>query len=98
MSHTRTHRADGNQQEIVQALRDTGHSVVVLSQVGNGCPDLLVGRAGVMLLMEVKIPGEYPTTEQMLWRKIHDGLRIVTVTGISEAIAACNEAIRKNRG
>ena len=91
----RTHRADGNQSEIVRALRDTGHSVVVLSQVGGGRPDLLVGRAGVMLLMEVKVPGEYPTTEQLLWHRSHDGLRVVTVTSVAEAIAAMNSVIAK---
>jgi len=50
------HRADDNQQEIVDALRDIGASVLVLSQVGGGCPDLLVGFCGREYLMEVKAP------------------------------------------
>ena len=48
------HRADRNQQEIVDALRDIGASVLVLSQVGGGAPDLLIGMRGRNVLMEVK--------------------------------------------
>jgi hypothetical protein len=33
-----------------------GASVVVLSQVGRGCPDLLVAKNGVTFLLEVKTP------------------------------------------
>lgn len=48
------HRSDTNQNDIVDYLRSTGRSVVVLSQVGAGCPDLLVGNHGHNILMEVK--------------------------------------------
>ena len=47
-------RADCNQKEIVDALREIGASVIVLSQVGGGCPDLLVGFRGKEYLIEVK--------------------------------------------
>ena len=47
-------RADTNQQEIVDALRDMGVSVLVLSQVGGGCPDLVIGWRGKNYLIEVK--------------------------------------------
>ena len=50
------HRADSNQEEIVDALRDIGASVLVLSQVGGGAPDLLVGFRGKEYLMEIKAP------------------------------------------
>ena len=49
-------RADCNQQEIVDALRKAGVSVIVLSQVGRTCPDLLCGKYGVNHLFEVKSP------------------------------------------
>jgi Holliday junction resolvase len=48
------HRADKNQQEIVDALRELGVSVIVLSQVGRGCPDLMIGWRGKNYLLEVK--------------------------------------------
>ncbi len=49
---------DLNQSVIVQTLRDSGHSVVSLAGVGNGCPDLLIARSGVYLLVELKSPKE----------------------------------------
>lgn len=51
---SRRHRADNNQKEIVDYLRDTGRSVLILSQVGGGAPDLLVGARGENILLEVK--------------------------------------------
>lgn len=48
------HRADKNQQDIVDELRDLGISVLILSQVGGGCPDLLIGHRGKNYLIEVK--------------------------------------------
>lgn len=58
-------RTDSNQQEIVDALRQAGCSVLVLSGVGHGCPDLLVGRAGMNYLLEVK-DGKAPPSKQRL--------------------------------
>lgn len=49
-------RVDQNQRAIVAALRTAGCSVQSLAGVGRGCPDLLVGRAGRMWLLEVKRP------------------------------------------
>jgi len=54
MTRQYAHKIDGNQTEIVKALRQTGHQVVVLSRVGDGVPDLLVGRAGLWWLCENK--------------------------------------------
>jgi Holliday junction resolvase len=48
------HRADTNQQEIVDALRKIGVSVLVLSQVGSACPDLMIGWRGKNYLLEIK--------------------------------------------
>jgi hypothetical protein len=52
-----THRVDGNQDEIVQGLRKAGCSVLSLTTLGQGVPDLLVARAGQMWLLEVKASG-----------------------------------------
>lgn len=58
-------RVDRNQTLIVDALRSVGASVQVLSDVGKGCPDLLVGFRRVNYLMEVK-DGEAPPSKQKL--------------------------------
>lgn len=52
----RRRKVDANQAEIVEALRGVGCSVVDLSAVGGGAPDLLVGRDGRNWLIECKNP------------------------------------------
>ena len=47
-------RVDANQSRIVATLRAAGATVTVLSRVGHGCPDLLLGWHGHNLLLEIK--------------------------------------------
>ena len=61
----RSARVDANQAEIVAALRATGATVQVLSAVGQGCPDILVGYAGSNILMELK-DGDKPPSKRKL--------------------------------
>ena len=58
-------KTDGNHAAIVRALRQAGASVVSLADIGNGCPDLLVGFRGTNLLLEVK-DGSLPPSRQKL--------------------------------
>lgn len=85
-------RTDSNQQEIVYALRQAGCSVLVLSGVGHGCPDLLVGRAGVNYLLEVK-DGTAPPSKQRLTKDEFDFLASwrgysIVVSSVESALAA----------
>ena len=79
-------RADDNQKEIVDTLRDIGVSVLVLSQVGGGAPDLLVGFRGKEYLMEVKAskgklrPGQKEFFDT--WR----GSKVFIVRSVDEAL------------
>lgn len=50
----RAAKIDANQPEIVKALRKAGATVQILAQVGQGCPDLMVGFRGQNFLIEVK--------------------------------------------
>jgi hypothetical protein len=53
----RAARVDGNQAEIVEALRGIPDcSVLVLSDVGEGCPDISVGYRGFNFYFEIKDP------------------------------------------
>ena len=47
-------RTDGNQTEIVNTFRSMGATVQILSMVGKGCPDIVVGFQGVNYLIEIK--------------------------------------------
>lgn len=61
----RAAKVDANQADIVKALRQAGASVLCLHRVGQGCPDLLVGKNEVNLLMEIK-DGSLPAS----WRTL----------------------------
>ena len=61
----RAKRIDANQNEIVKALRDNGASVLILSMVGKGCPDILMGYGGRNYLIEIK-NGTLPLSAQKL--------------------------------
>lgn len=58
-------RIDGNQKEIVRALRDVGVSVLSLAALGKGVPDLLCAFRGVTVLIEVK-DGSLPPSHRRL--------------------------------
>ena len=87
------HRTDKNQAEIVRALRSVGATVLDLSMVGGGCPDLVVGIFGKDHKMEIKNPdarGKLRTSQiifQEYWKgsPVHvvetpdDALRVIGV-------------------
>lgn len=58
-------RTDDNQREIVNALRQSGCSVLILSGVGKGCPDIVVGRAGVTYMLEIKDGSKPPSARRL---------------------------------
>ena len=79
------HRADDNQQEIVDALRDIGVSVLVLSQVGFGCPDLLIGWRKNNYLLEIKTENGKLRKSQIEFFDTWKG-RVFIVRSVDEAI------------
>ncbi len=84
-------KVDVNQTDIVTALRAIGCSVEILSDVGRGCPDLLVGigypgGAPRNYLLEVKGPRGRLTPDQVKWHDAWRGQYAVVRTP-EEAIA-----------
>lgn len=61
----RAARIDANQPEVVDTLRKAGWSVEILSFVGGGFPDLLVGTAGWACLVEVKDGSKPPSARKL---------------------------------
>lgn len=84
-------KLDANHNEIVNALRSCGATVISLASVGNGIPDLLVGFNGRTCLLEIK-DGSKPPSHQTLtdaqldfiskWR----GSSIAIVNSVDSAI------------
>jgi hypothetical protein len=58
-------RVDENQKLIVKTFRELCASVQVLSALGKGCPDILVGIFGKNFLIEIK-NGKKPPSAQRL--------------------------------
>jgi len=58
-------RRDANHEEIVACLRSIGFSVLDLAAVGGGCPDLVVGLAGINILCEIKDGSKSPSARQL---------------------------------
>jgi hypothetical protein len=86
------HRADLNQDEIVNVLVKLGCRVLKLTQVGQGCPDLLVKAAGnTLLLMEVKQPGGKLRPQQVIFA---NEWPVYVVHDVDEAVRAVNKAVR----
>ena len=86
----RANRIDANQNDIVDALREAGAVVRIISQ-GDGIPDLLVGYNGFTILMEVKDGDKVPSkrklteAEQKFFDEWEGGL-LVVVNNVQEAI------------
>jgi len=78
------HRADSNQQEIVDFLRFAGASVLILSQVGNGCPDLLIGYNGNNYLIEVKYKNGRLRKKQKEFIQSWNGTAVIVAKSIEE--------------
>lgn len=89
----RAARKDDNQREIERALIAVGCSVLDLSPVGQGCPDMLVGYRGRNMLMEVKRQkakgqreGKLTETQERFFAKWRGP--VFVVKNVDEALAA----------
>ena len=74
----RAAKVDDNQADIVAILRRFGFSVEVTSAVGQGCPDLVLGKHGKTYLAEIKDGSKPPsarklTPDQQRWHLMWQG-------------------------
>lgn len=84
------HRIDKNQPAIVKAFRQLGCSVAITSKLGQGFPDLVVGKSGRTVLVEVKDGSSALTAHEQAFRDdwrgfytivrdLHDVARVVHI-------------------
>ncbi len=93
----RAAKVDANQPAIIAALRAVGCSVQPLHTVGQGCPDLLVGKAGRTFVMEIKDGAKPPserklTPDQIAWHGAWRGVPVLVVIDEAQAIRHIEEA------
>ena len=87
-------KVDANQASIVKVFRQMGFSVQHLHTMASGCPDLMIGKAGINYLVEIK-DGSKPPSKSKLnelqekWFREWNGQAIV-IKSIDEAIVFCN--------
>lgn len=88
----RAARVDGNQVEIITALRQIGASVAPCHAVGQGFPDICVGWGGHTYLLEIKDPtkpksDQKLTPSQIKWHAEWRG-HVAVVRNVKEALDA----------
>ncbi len=88
-------KTDSNQKAIVATFRSAGASVMVLSSVGHGCPDLLVGYHGRDALVEVKGAKGKRTPDQIVWHREWYGRPVRIVRTCMDAIDLLNKVARE---
>lgn len=94
-------KVDSNHKAIVTALRKAGCSVQSLAEVGDGCPDILVGVASRhewhaprrMFLAEIKDGSKSPserrlTPDQEQWHREWKGPPVLIIESIEQALEA----------
>lgn len=88
----RAAKRDANHPEIVSGLRKAGCDVLDLGSVGCGCPDILVRRAGRLLLMEVKDGAKSASRRELTPDQVKFHAQwagsVVVVKSLEEALAA----------
>ena len=87
----RAAKRDANEPEIIRAFKARGWSVQQVSE--RGCPDLLVGRGRVLLLVEVKGKGAKLTPDQRTWFEAWQGPLPVIVRSVSD-VDVLTEALK----
>jgi hypothetical protein len=89
MEHGRT---DGNQTDIKNALRKAGCSVLVMSDLGKGAPDLLIGFQDGLdrfnVLVEIKMPNGRLTDDEKKFIENWKGYPVIIVRSAEQALKA----------
>lgn len=65
MGVRRAARVDANQRLLVELWIRLGATVQILSTVGGGCPDVLVGYNGLNALVEIKDGSKVPSKQKL---------------------------------
>lgn len=88
-------RTDANHSAITLELQRMGWSVVNLSRVGQGCPDILIGAGFYTMLAEIKVEkGKLNERQQDFGRKWM-GSPILILRSPEQAVLAVREELKR---
>lgn len=90
-------RTDANHAEIVRDLRKVFCSVVDLSKVGKGCPDLLVGVQNRTFLVEIKHGKNKLQSVQTEFHELWRGDKIIVGYSFEEIYSKIRELVNKSQ-
>lgn len=90
-------RRDANHAEIRDGLRRMGWTVYDAGSVGGDFPDLVVGAAGLTLLVEVKASGGRLSEGQAAFAADWRGGPVIVARSLDDAILQIGESIRGNQ-
>ena len=79
-------RVDNNQLEIIKAFQSMGATVLNLSTVGKGCPDLLIGYKNISVLVEIKSKTGKFTEPQLKFMEQWKGGAVNRIDSVDGAI------------
>lgn len=91
----RAAKVDDNHPAIVNALRRAGCNILSLAALGKGCPDLLVHRAGKLVLLEIKDGSKVPSKQRLTKHqcKFRQQWPVSVVKSEEEAITTIEKAL-----
>lgn len=87
---------DRNHSAIAKALTRLGLSVLDLSPLGDGAPDMLVGWNGFDALFELKVPGGKPKPHQAMWHRGWRGRPVRVATSLDGVLEAMGFPLRRS--
>jgi hypothetical protein len=90
----RAARVDGNHGEIIDTLRKAGCTVLDMSRLGNGAPDIALGYGGLTMMAEIKDGSKSPskrrlTPDEQKWADMWTG-GCALILSPSDALEAAN--------
>ncbi len=88
-------RKDANHTEIVNALRKAGFSVIDLSTVGHGVPDLLVSKKWWAVLCELKTKEGHVSKRQQEWHSEWAGIPVLVLNDTEQAVNIVGKFFRR---
>ena len=92
----RANKRDINQQQITNALRKAGFSVLDISRCGGAAPDLVVSKKGFTMLVEIKSGNNKPRQNQVEFADNWQGL-VMTAHNVNEVLDFYHEWHRSRR-